>query len=141
MPRKPKQSSPNLDTPEKNVKQGKYWLTNDAPWGGFINVSVTDAEKEQFEDWLVENAADVSRLLDDLLGEGVKYGVAYDRENECYIVTFTGAFVAGSNVRVCVTSRAGTWREADALAVWKHYVLCDGDYGDLYATGRKRSWG
>lgn len=140
MPRS-KKSSPNPDTPEKNVTQGKYWLTNDAPWGGFINVAVNDAEKDQFQGWLIEHASEVTSMLDDLLAEGMKYSVAYDRENECYIVSFTGALVVGSNLRCSVTSRAGNWREADALAVWKHYILVGGDYGDLLTTGRKRNWG
>lgn len=140
MPRS-KKSIPSLDTPDKTIKQGKFWLSNDAPWGGFINVSLTDSDKEEFESWLVEHAAEVPSMLDDLLGEGMKYGCAYDRENQCYIATLTGALIEKSNVRCCVTSRAGTWREADALTVWKHYILCAGDYGDLYASGRKRNWG
>lgn len=140
MPRT-KSSTPKLDTPSQTVQQGKFWCSNDAPWGGFINVSVSDEEKSQFEDWLVENAQDVSKRLDDLIGEGIKYGIAYDRENQCYIVTLTGSLVPKANLRCCVTSRAGTWNECDALAVWKHFVLCDGDYGDLLTSGRKRSWG
>lgn len=140
MARKSK-SSPNLDTPEQNVQQGKFWLTNDAPWGGFINVAISDAEKAQFQEWYVEQAVHVPQMVDDLLAEGMKYGISYDRENQCYIVTLTGALVVGSNLRCCVTTRAGTWAEADALASWKHYVLCGEDYGDLLTTGRKRSWG
>jgi len=139
----PRKTTPKdkLDTPETNVKQGKFWCTADAPWGGFINVSVSDAEKEQFQEWRVENQQHVTEQLDDLIGEGMKYGVAYDRENQCYIVTLTGALIEKSNLRCCVTSRAGTWAECDALSVWKHYILCDGNYGDLLTTGRKRNWG
>ena len=136
-----KKTSPSVDTPEKNVTQGKFWLSNDAPWGGFINVAITDSEKDEFLGWLVEHKGEVPSMLDDLIAEGMKYGIAYDRENQCYIVTFTGALIEKSNVRCCVTTRAGTWAECDALAVWKHYILCAGDYGDLYASGRKRSWG
>lgn len=140
MPRKTS-STPKLDTPEQTVKQGIFWLPNDAPWGGFINVTVNDAEKAEFHIWQAENTAHIAGMMDDLLAEGMKYGVAYDRENECYIVTLTGGLVEKANLRCCVTSRAGTWSDADALAVWKHYVLCAGNYGDLLTTGRKRSWG
>jgi len=140
MPRKPK-SSPSVDTPDKNVAQGKFWLPNDAPWGGFLNVSLTDADKAEFHSWYVEHKHDVTAALDDLMAEGMKYSVAYDRENECYITTFTGGLVEGANLRCAVTSRAGTWAECSGLAVWKHYILCAGNYGDLLATGRKRNWG
>ena len=140
MPRK-SSSTPKLDTPEQTVKQGIFWLPNDAPWGGFINVTITDAEKSEFHSWYDEHAGEVTAMLEDLLAEGMKYGVSYDRENECCVVTLTGGLVEKANLRCCVTSRAGTWRDADALAVWKHYILCAGNYGDLLTTGRKRSWG
>lgn len=140
MPRKTK-SSPSLDTPEKNVAQGKFWLANDAPWGGFINVTINDNEKGEFYAWYDENSQVVNGMLDDLLAEGMKYGVAFDRENDCYIVTLTGGLVENANLRCCVTSRAGTWADANALSVWKHYIFLEGNYGDLLATGRKRSWG
>jgi len=140
MPRK-SASVPSLDTPDKAVKQGIFWLDNDAPWGGFINVVVTDAEKGEFHEWYDENADHVNPMMDDLLAEGMKYGVSFDRENECYIVTLTGGLVEKANLRCCVTSRAGTWADANALAVWKHYILCAGNYGDLLTSGRKRSWG
>lgn len=141
MPRKSKQSTPSLDTPEKVVKQGKWWLAADAPWFGFMNVNVTDAEKGEFHEWGQVNATHIQGYLDDLVGEGMKYSAAWDAENECYIVTFTGALVPGVNVRCATTSRAGTWFEANALAVWKHYILMKEDYTDLMASGRKRSWG
>lgn len=140
MPRKPKEPTINEAIAAK-AAQGIYWLPNDAPWGGFINVNVNDSEKEAFGFWVVENERDVPAMLDDLLAEGMKYGVSYDRENECFIVTLTGGLVEKANLRCCVTSRSGTHGEAVALAIWKHYILCAGNYGDLLATGRKRSWG
>jgi len=140
MPRKTK-SVPALDTPDKVIKQGKFWLPNDAAWYGFINVSLTESDKSEFHAWCRENGQHVAPMVDDLVGEGMKYGLSYDRENSCYIVTLTGALISNSNMRACVTSRASTWAECDALAVWKHYILCAGNYDDLLTTGRKRNWG
>jgi hypothetical protein len=80
-------------------------------------------------------------MLDDLLADGMKYGCSYDKENECYVVTFTGKLVSNADLRCCVTTRAGTWADANALAVWKHYILCACNYDDLLTIGRKRSWG
>lgn len=140
MPRK-KSTSPNLDTPAQNIEQGKWWVANDAPWYGFANVSLNEGDKEAFYAWLEENAADCPALLEDIVNEGMKYSCAYDRENECFLVTFTGCLVQGSTTRAATVTRAGTWREADALAVWKHYELLAEDYGSLLTTGRKRNWG
>lgn len=140
MPRKTR-STQGSDSQDVETVQGKFWLPNDAPWGGFINVTLSDGDKNDFHAWDDENRRNVPGLMDDLISDGMKYGVAYDRANSCYIVTLTGALIEKANLRCCVTSRAGTWAESDSLAVWKHLILCDGNYGDLLATGRKRSWG
>jgi len=140
MPRK-KSTSPALDTPEKNVTQGRWWCAADAPWFGFVNVALNEGDKSAFHDWDQEHYLEVPQLLEDVIAAGMKYGVAWDAENECFVVTFTGNLVEGSNTRACVTTRAGTWAEANALAVWKHYELLAENYGDLMATGRKRNWG
>ena len=120
MPRK--KSTPKLDTPEQNVEQGRWWLPNDAVWFGFMNVSLSDGEKSEFHVWHDQNSLEVNHYLEDLVGEGMKYSAAWDAENECFIVTFTGALLKGANTRCATTSRAGTWAEANALAVWKHFV-------------------
>lgn len=122
-------------------KHGKFWLAGDAPWGGFINVRVDQEQKEEFEAWCSVNPDQGWVILTDVLNEGMKVGFAYDAENECYIITFTGALVYNSTERYCVTSRAGTIGETIALAGWKHAVLIAGNYGDLRANGRLSSWG
>jgi len=139
MPRKkatnPKQSKQEID-------QGVFWLPNDAVWGGFINVRLDDEQKQTFTTWFEDNPASVHQLLDEVLGEGMKVAFAYDRENQCNIVTFTGALVGDSNERYCATSRAGTYTECLALALWKHFYLANGDYGNFKPrTSQMNSWG
>lgn len=126
-----KSSSPEVDTPEKNVTQGRFWLPTEARWGGFINIRLSDEQKEEFHAWVEANGVHVSGYLDDHLSDGVKFGASFDRENECAVVTYTGALVAKSNERYCCTSRAGNLKLAIALAVWKHEVLAQGDYGNF----------
>jgi len=140
MPRK-KSTSPQLDTPDKNVEQGKWWVATDAPWYGFANVSLNEGDKVAFYAWLEENRAHYPAMLQDILNEGMKYSCSYDRENQCFIVTLTGCLIVGSTTRAATTTRAGTWTEADALTVWKHYELLGEEYGDLLTSGRKRNWG
>jgi hypothetical protein len=80
--------------------------------------------------------------LDDVLAQGVKFGATYDRENQAYVVTLTGALVQGSNERYCTTSRAGTLDEAIAIAMYKHDVMAQGDYSDFMPrTGTFKQWG
>lgn len=139
MPRKKK--NPPVAGQEKTV-QGVYWLPNDAAWGGFINVRLDDEQKQTFVAWFADAGSSIHQHLEDVLIEGMKVAFAYDRENQCYIVTFTGALVGNSNERYCATSRAGTLTECLGLAVWKHFYLADGDYGDFKPkTGQLNNWG
>lgn len=141
MPRKAKTTTTTTPT-EKTVVQGTYWLTADAPWGGFINLRLTDEEKEQFVNWDAAHPDEGWRILVDFMGEGGKVAITYDRENECYITSLTGALCSPSNHRYCVSSRSSTVREAVQIAAWKHFVLANGDYGSFSPkTGRLNNWG
>lgn len=122
--------------------KGIYYTDNEAPWGGFINIRLDDEQKSSFLAWFEDNTQTISRLLEDALGEGIKHGLSYDGKNQCFICTFTGALVFGSTERYVSTSRAATMLEAIALAVWKHFVLCDGDYGNYKpGNGSFLNWG
>ena len=138
--RKPKGKS-NVEQVSEQV-HGIYHTDNEAPWGGFINIRLDDEQKSTFTAWFEDNRQAVSQLLEDALFEGIKHGMAYDRKNSCFIVTFTGALVFGSTERYVATSRAGTMLEALGLATWKHFVLCDGDYGNYKpGNGSFLNWG
>lgn len=141
MPRKPK-STETQATPKEPVTQGAYWLPTEAKWGGFINIRLDDDQTAAFREWDSDNPGEGARVLEDAMGEGIKVGMSYDRENQCTIVTFTGALCAGSNERYCCTSRAGNIREAIQLAAWKHSQLALGDYGNYSPrSSTMMSWG
>lgn len=140
MARQKKKSS----TPASPVSpEQQYHLENDAPWGGFINIRLDDDQKEEFHLWHQENAAHFPAAFEDMLGDGVKVSFSYDAPHQCYVCSVMGALVgsdAGS--RYASTSRAGTMPEVIALSVWKHYVLCGGDYGNYRPKDSSfMSWG
>lgn len=134
--------TPVIETNSDEVKQGLYWLPQEANWGGFINIRLEDHEKLLFEEWYEANAALTGRMLDDLLGEGVKFGLSYDRENSCYVATLTGALLLKSNERYALTTRAGTVNDVIALSVWKFVVYAGGDVGNWSPkSGKVLNWG
>lgn len=139
MPRK-KAVQKSEPTQERPVQP--YHCDAKADWGGFINIRLTDEHRAMFEAWLLDNKAQVLPALEELAAAGMKIAFAYDAENECTVVTFTGALVSGKRDRWCMTSRAGSLSEALSLACWKHYVLVDQNYDDyLPKTGTMLSWG
>lgn len=120
-----------------------YHLPNDAPWGGFVNIRLSDEQKDSFHLWLEANSAHYPADFDDMLNSGCKISFAYDAQHQAYVVSTMGALMlADPNKRFASTSRAGTLNEAIALTVWKHLELCRGDYGNYKPSdGSFMSWG
>jgi hypothetical protein len=106
----------------------------DIPFGGFIDVRLTPEQRAEFTDWC---NADQLTFLDDVLGDEIKVGLSYDPDNETYQANLTSVKHAGSGMRVILTARAGTWEKAILLALYKHFVLLEGDWGRFRpSTGR-----
>lgn len=137
-----RKKSTNGTAPVAFVQQGRFWLPSDAPWGGFLNVKLSEEQRQAFYEFCESNRGFYWLALDEFIGAGGKFGVTFDRENQAYVATLTGALVAGSNERYCSTSRAGTLDEVIALAMYKHDVLAGGDYDDFRPrTGTFKQWG
>lgn len=103
----------------------------DAPWGGYINIRLTDTQVEAYRAWAaVEGAATWWNLFTELVDTGAKIGLVYDSENECYIASLTGRLLFEFESRYCMTARGATLEETVSLLVWKHFILAQGNYDD-----------
>lgn len=127
MPRKSRKPSDNLVSDHSNLPE--FFSPSDAPWGGFINVRLTDEHRGQFEAWYSSHSNDIGAMLTDILATGIKLSLTFDHENQCFLATLTGALVPPSRDRFAVSTRAGTMSEVLALACWKHFVLAKQNYG------------
>lgn len=120
----------------------RYACAADAPWGGFLNARMDDARKAQFDDWFTNYSSKVWSSLDDAVGEGLKFSLSYDAENEAYVATLTGRLCLSLDQRWAASARAGTWEEACALVLFKHYVLAEGNWDDFRPSkGDFLKWG
>jgi len=108
-------------------------IQRDDEWGGFVNLSIDEAHKEGFELWASEAGPEVYRELDDALGVGLKFTLAYDGGNQCYIASLTGRpDVKGEQpFTCCLSARAGTFEEAIAVLMYKHASLLHHDWWDV----------
>jgi len=102
-------------------------------WVGFVQVSVNEAHREEYDLWISESGGSVWAELTDALASGLKFTVSYDGANMCYIASFTGrpdlngerAFTA------CLSGRGGTFEEAILVLVYKHVDLLHYDWWDV----------
>jgi hypothetical protein len=101
-------------------------------WGGFVNVSIDEAHREEFDLWASEMGGKVYDELDDALGSGLKFTMAYDGSNQCYIASLTGRpDVAGVRpFTCCLSARAGTFGDAISVLMYKHAALLHYDWWD-----------
>jgi len=108
-------------------------------WGGFVNVSVDDAHREEFDLWASEMGPKVYDELDDALGCGLKFTMAYDGSNLCYIASLTGRpDIAGIRTfTCCLSARAGTFGEAVSVLMYKHVALLHCDWWDAVNEPKK----
>lgn len=127
MPRKPS-NKPEVPPSEDPKEPRRYTCLPDALWGGFINIRISDSQRDDFHDWEAANATHIAAYHEDLLYQGIKTSFAYDDENQAFIVTFTGRLVDMVQSRYSVSSRAATLLQSLSLAVYKHVVLAEGDY-------------
>jgi len=128
--------------PKSEVVQGEFFCAADAAWGGFVNINLSDVQKDEFRLWFEAEPSGYTAIVREFLLEGGKISITFDREHDCYIVTFTGALMGGSADRFAASSRAGILDEALALMAWKHGFLAEGDYGNWRPFGNTMDhWG
>lgn len=129
---------------EPIIPHGKYAPSEqgEVEWGGYINIRIDEETKLVYGAWLEGDGASFWALLEDAMAEGLKYGVSWDASNECYIATLTGNGMVGFNVRCCLSSRSSRFEDATALLMFKHVVMCEGNWGNFRpSTGKTMNWG
>jgi len=133
----PYSGNSNFDQ-QKNINR----QTSQDDWGGYIDVRLSGDDKLLFSTWYESNEGDVFNWLNDALAAGLKLGMMYDGENQCYVASLNGRGVTTSEKRFTLTARANTFDEAFALLCYKHYVALEGDWGNWKPSNkRKQDWG
>ncbi len=129
MARKSKTTSSPSNQPTDNIP---YACTDKSDWAGFINIRLSDQQKLEFSAWWEKNQEAVFGALEELLSEGMKVSSSFDFQHGCFIVSLTGnLLLENPPSRATATSRAPSHVEAQALAVYKHFVVARGNYGNF----------
>lgn len=95
----------------------------------FVEIRLTQADKDAFKAWASSNASDGIDLLAALVNSGYKLSVSWSDYNDCYTASLTGTEENGPNYQHVMTSRSDDLYEAIMIALYKHYELCpDGEW-------------
>lgn len=134
MPRAKRNHSPETN-PEPYAPRS---AASDAEWGGFINIRLTDEQKDAARSWIESEAKSILSWLTDELWVGFKLSVTADVANNCFIATFTGTPYEGSKLRCSLSARGSTWFEAVGLLMYKQVILSERNWGQYRTDGRKQ---
>jgi len=94
----------------------------------FVDFRLSGDMQLSFEEWHENAGIDVVVELFDLVGMGYKLSVTYDLANNCYIVSLTCRDENSVNFMKCMSGRADEPEQAIAVLVFKHMVVCGGDW-------------
>jgi len=127
-------SDPNVGRP--------YYAAPDAAWGGYVDLSLDDGQRNRFVAWVSDQNGAWVNLLQDALAQGLGCSAKWDADNQCFVCSFAGAGVSNSNERYVLTARSDSYIEAMELLLYKHVELMRGDWGDYRPkTKTLRQWG
>lgn len=98
-----------------NVSNGKE---KDFEWKGFVNVNLTQEQKEAFAAWDIQDA-DVWDGLATYAQTGYKVQLSFNRQNDKFNCTFTGQSSCGDNSGYAVSAFANSPYQACRVGLFK----------------------
>lgn len=134
MARKTVQKTP--DSKPQPIDQ-HYKPVKDAQWGGFVNIHMSEDDKRDFRLWQDQAVTEIGSLIGDVVRSGITLSLTYDAQNWCYVCSLTGSGWLNSGFRQTLTSRGGTYQDSIELALYKHLVMAEEDWGQYKTNGFK----
>jgi len=100
------------------------------PWGGYLNMRLTEEQKRQFQLWYEQMKDDVWELFLQSLMEGMKFSLTYDSNTDTYTACLTNSprCPCGVTSLYVLSAFAQDWRIATAILIFKHYQLLGGTW-------------
>jgi len=111
------------------AKSGQNGAGKGTDWGGYVDRRLAVSEREEFMLWVCE-FADVFKLIADLLWEGYRLSVSFDRGSKAFFTSLTGAGGFEDGKARTLTARAADLETALRLLIYKHTILLSGDWKD-----------
>jgi hypothetical protein len=121
----------------ENLEWGTYWLreelgmpnrqNNNTAWKGYVDVRMTDSEKETMTAWDVHDD-DLWLVWQDAIISGHKASLTYNKENQAFVAALTGMEGHPTNAGYTLTAYAPDWYIAVRALLFKHVILLETDW-------------
>lgn len=106
----------------------------------FVNIDLAAGDIEQIKRDMPDDAS-IFASVERLAMDGYKITVSYDDKHTSFVAALTGGKECSNerNRGLCVTSRGPSMAAALAVALFKHFTVCEG--GDWQTVSRTEDWG
>lgn len=94
-------------------------------WQGFVDLPLTDAEKDRLASAVEEDFPDVGEFLSECLADGYKFSAVTDEKHSCVIATLTGKSEGCENAGFSLSARGPDLERAVLVLYFKHVVVCE----------------
>lgn len=113
----------------------------DIKWRGFVNIYLDSSDA----DAMLEMAKEYDNHLDVKIGEMVKEGIqiklSWDTRSKCFMASMTTRNPEAAYAGYCITSRSRDMSEVLWMCVYKHFVVCSGDWSQYAGADDGYRWG
>lgn len=106
-------------------------------WVSFKDIPLTEAQLDAFDHWDTHDE-DVWILVTDVIQAGYKLSLTYNSGNDTFSASITGSGGGDPRQHFTVSGFAETWYEAVRLLMYKHHVICEGDWSKATQSGGRR---
>lgn len=94
-------------------------------WKGFVDLPLTDAQKEHISRLEGDDLPDFSAFLVSVLADGYKFSAVMDEKHHCCIATLTGKSAGCLNSGFSLSARGPDFLSALLVLHFKHVVICE----------------
>lgn len=109
---------------------------NRVEWNGFIDVSLTDAQKDAFRAWRLETETDLPDLLAGIAVAGHKVTLNYVQSNDSFSASITGSLKGDPAFAQTVSAFGRDVITALQMICFKHYVIAQEDWSAVESAAR-----
>jgi hypothetical protein len=100
----------------------------------FLNIDLTEAQKSDLKRWIASDTFDPWTLVDNLSSRGYGFSVKLDTRNECIACYLIRSDEPEPGVTTLLVGRGRSVYSAVCGALYRHYVLLAGEWGDTQTS-------
>lgn len=117
---------------------GTYSKLSVVKFKSYINISLSDSEKDSWAMWHDVNIANLDEALMAVMLQDWRYSVQRQRDNMCYIASLMALDLSHVIAGMCITARASNVLDAKSRLLYIYHEVLDGDVVKYVNTVSKR---